>query len=878
MALTTDFDIYPRWGVKRTTSPYGMWVKCYDKTYKATAADAEPTSWLWVVGSWRYVAPDATSNRFYLTNADYIFPTGTQVVFYAYVTYPTGISTGIAYWVVESKATYFEVSTAKGGTPVDFTTNGSSVGAYAASNLQHPVVYLGDITAPTNFDVGLNVNAGGETLKTALGHLWTSESAKPTDAGNFMRFSILVYDSPKTASPTAKLINLNKTGASTLRYSDLVFTDSMNKAGKATFTVLADSTSTAAEIALMDTDKCVAIIGGRSVVWSGKIIRAIQSKMSLYATTSPIKLWEVECESDISKMKLQGVKAANQIAVTGTIGYIMNKLLETDGVTGSIDWRQGSVGFDFDKSLIATDGPKISYTITNEDMYTQFMKLASLVDFDWRTRCNYLRYYYSSFVNATGVITTAYGTGFSGNELVGDWVVFVNVNNASAVRNQGGAQAFGKITANTASTITCTVINGANPPAVNDYIIVVRRPVVDVAYDLTHYGTDTAPIAPSRVGKFTFNAPRQASLRNGYELDDKTDYKALSTKVICSGKAFNPLSAQQTSVTTAVSVTARDEWDNAYGFFENESYITYRMDGYVYAFTAGNAYIDIIGQNLAYQNADKFYVYSNTAGVWSILGAFTVSGATALRTEIDGTLTTRITATGLISLGAIYKWSLLIGEKLYVKDKTWVSEDGLYTTLTIGNEIRQYTNASSGTDATYGDYLKITSSGGIGYGSTVITPHYAGVIVQNSTRASIPDANSPVGLYGVKEGTFIVDNSITKSDLEVYSSARLIMGSRLWKKASFWCFGYDWYKTSYRNSYQAPFAINDAADYIRVGDQIEVSTVVGDPVSNPLQKFQVVQVSFKLNEMKFSIDLGDHDKNVFTQMIESTSAINRTIT
>jgi hypothetical protein len=868
MALTQDFDIYPRQGVCKLTTPYGLWLKCYDKTYKATSADNEPVTWLWTAGRTVPLTPDHTVDNFTLTGAPDIFPNDTQIVLAG--TIPTGLAANTAYWIINASGNTFQISETKGGAVKTFTSNGANVTGQAASSLQHPVIYVTD-TSENAIDVSLSVNAAAATTKSSLGRLMTTAAVKPTSETNFGRFAILVYDPPTTASPTATLINLLKTGASNLLYYDLKFTNSMNKAGTATFNVLDDGTATATEKALMDADKWIAIIGGRSVIWSGKIIRAIQSKMSLYDSATQKKIWNVECESDISKMKLQNVKAANIGTYKGTIGNLMKKLLETDGVAGSVDWRQGST-FDFDKNLLATDGPDVVYSITNEDMYTQFTKLANLVDFDWRTRNNYLRYYYATFVNATHIISTSLGTGYTADELIGDWVVFVNINNASAVRNSFGAQAFGLISDNDNSTITCAeVTNGTNPPAASDYILVIRKPVVDVAYDLTKYGTVSSPAAPGKVNLITMNKARTTALANGYEYDDKTDYKALATKVVTRGK----------DLFTDTNITARaaavQPWELDTQQFTYATYITYQTDTYLHtppsADYPSNFYV--YGWNLAWKVGEVLNVIKRN----DVSVAYYSWTITALQEVVfGGQKCTYVTISASVGVPVFdLVGALVTNLRLYVKDKVrvgYVSGGPTVQTL-IGSEHITGASAACGTDAQYGDYLGF-AAGARSITDNTVNPHFPGAIVWKYSTYSetSPATGSSLKDRGLLLKTLTVDQQTTVADLEVYASSYLIMMSRLWKKATFWCYIYDWYKTDYRNYYQLPNAVQDAVDYIRVGDEIDTTQITGDTVVS----YQVVQFAFDQRAAKVTVDLGDHDKNVFTQLIDSTAAINKNIT
>jgi hypothetical protein len=218
---------------------------------------------------------------------------------------------------------------------------------------------------------------------------------KPTRNSKWKRASVFVYENT-TTSPKSILLNRTPTAATTMFFTDLVITGAVNRAGAAKFTVVNTGSGSTAEWSLFDDSvvaeslatkqKFVAIIVGSDVVWTGKILRSTNTTQATYYTTSSrLTVWEVECESDIGKMKLSSVTPPTPATITGSVGEIVSSLVDLS--SGGTDWTGLIAGATpIYMSVISNEGAPLTYKISDSDRYSQFMALAKLSGFEWRTR------------------------------------------------------------------------------------------------------------------------------------------------------------------------------------------------------------------------------------------------------------------------------------------------------------------------------------------------------------------------------------------------------------------------------------------------------------------------------------------------------------
>jgi hypothetical protein len=144
---------------------------------------------------------------------------------------------------------------------------------------------------------------------------------------------------------------------------------------------------------------------------------------------------------------------------------------------------------------------------------------------------------------------------------------------------------------------------------------------------------------------------------------------------------------------------------------------------------------------------------------------------------------------------------------------------------------------------------------------------------------SHPENNySPCYYHGIISKTYMSDINITPSNLETYSTLNLIKNSYYYRKGLFWCMLFDWFKTDKRtlNEQTSPA-------FIQVGDTIlclqNTSDTENDTLyGQPKNLWQVISYTMDANTYKVNIELGDFERNAFTQMNDKTSSLHQTIT
>jgi hypothetical protein len=859
MTLTVDFTSNQQSIVAASTLTN---VRFWDKS---VTTNGVITSWIWIAYP-RYTVTFPGSPDIAMTDASTYFVVDDRIVFTTSGALPTGISPYVAYWVVQVTATTIRVSTSQGGAATTYSgaASGSCVGG-PGSDQQNPIIPYRNVPAGSYMvTLGCNDSGGtGVTYKNAAGYMnaVAYTFSKPANAGLFGRITIFVYDS---ANATA--INRVKTTNNNLFFQSLKCTSSITKAGNATFTVYTTGTATATEIGLMAADKNVAIISGRDVIWSGKISRAVQGKLSLFDAANPFQSWDVECESDIAKMRYQNVKAANQIAYNAPPGYIISKLVEPSAAT-DIDWR-GAVT----PSLISYEGANIQYTITSADMQSQFLTLADLTGYDWRTRNDWVKYAYgaSGYDSTAKTVTVAAIAPYTTNSFAGKWLLFVNDVNADTTANNIGIKAYGLVASNTTTVITMSSITNATlAPASSNNVIILGNPVLDFSSDFRQ---------PTYVSTFTMNKARASTLQNGYEMNDMSDFKQVITKFVAKGKlAFVPVLFPGSTLsvvgsTATMAIAAKDEFDTVKGYPKNSAFITFPKSGYIYQYTDGSTSLVVIGQGFAIKSGDELSLNLKTPV--GIANANTsVTGSPTTQTQLDGTLTTTIPIAAVTVGATIAKYSTFFGNKIYVNDNS------IYTSGTIQINVGGIVNAmyinSSGVDATYGPYLSAPS----GTSQALALPVVPGTIISlNTYTESAPQTGSPVNYFGLIEKTVTVDSATTVEQLALYATNYLLNHSFYYRKGTFWAFVYDWFKPDIR-------AVNEVSEngWLKAGDEICILQNTGDSATD-LQygqyknQWQVVAWTLDADSMVVSADLGDHERNTNTLINDKTAGINYTIT
>lgn len=737
----------------------------------------------------------------------------------------------------------------------------AAVGTYLGTD-PFPVITPSSGTGTRYLKLRTTGSAGNTDDQVYPFYTVASASAKPTRTGTFDDISVFLYN-----STDATVVNLRATTGCGFQYSNLSFTNSINKAGTATFTIINRGSATATEKGLLKAETYVAIISGQSVVWSGKILRSEQNVLTLYNNVSSASVWDIECESDISKMRLQSIEATSVGILSGSIGKIVSSLVTS---TTGINWNGVN-----DLGLRSNEGPEITYNVTGADMYSQLTTLRSVIDFDMRTRLVYQRYSYYQFL-------TGYGNRFDLNyttspyiadEFIGRWVL---------VAGTSGVMSYGLCTDNTDTWIkTTTIANESSVPVGGGVILILGDPVLDIVSDLSQ---------PTKQATFRMNTTLSSSYSSGYEFNDKTDKKLLATKVVAKGKTSS-------GETISSSIAAVTPWDSSNTCFENSTYISHRSEGTIVRIedTEGAAgstiYVEGWGFDVATGSSGDYVAVRHPITTGTFLGAQT---NTKINTAVEGYEGEKRVTIFQINLydffdfyGSYVGGTLFIIKNaefatkrayLYVKDLTtlgYADGDSIYidgeTILTI----------EDGNDTEYGSYIKYVCDGTATHRSQtseLVGAHIPGSIVWKGYDESNPDADSPLGIHGEVLQTYTADQNVTLPSLSTYATMYLIANSYYYRKAEFWCMIYDFFKTDVRASSELT-----CASYLSVGDRIaclpkSTSTEIETEDGQLKNIWQIVSYTLDTTTMQVKVQLGDFERNVFTLLADKTAAINQTIT
>jgi hypothetical protein len=262
---------------------------------------------------------------------------------------------------------------------------------------------------------------------------------KPSLSPVWKQVSIFVYDKTSTATtPVATVLNRVPTTNNHLFYSNLVVTGSVNIAGTASFTVTnAAGLATSAEKSLFSDDynqegvaptqKYVVIICGQDVIWSGKLLRSTSTTQTPFNRAETFGQWKVECESDVGKMRLQEVSPPTPPTVVGKVGNVISSILNRKSAE-DVDWtglHSGTAPLIYE-SIISNEGGTVSYKVQDTDMYSQFISIAKVSGFEWRTRLNNWVEDYTSWDPVTYVLGAVNVVSrFLKAEVVNRWVLFL---------------------------------------------------------------------------------------------------------------------------------------------------------------------------------------------------------------------------------------------------------------------------------------------------------------------------------------------------------------------------------------------------------------------------------------------------------------------
>jgi hypothetical protein len=288
--------------------------------------------------------------------------------------------------------------------------------------------------------------------------------------------------------------------------------------------------------------------------------------------TAPQKAtYHCEAYSDIKKLADWNIIAANQSTHVGkSPGQLLSLICATN--SGEPDFIGTRGGF------IDPSGSALQMTLSDIDKLTAFSTLTGATDYDWRTRMETMLFQYATF-NGTN-LTTITSAGLTTNALIGSWILFPTGNyllSGTSTPNYSGVLAWGRITANDATTITAAVSGAATVPLATDKCLIVQVPRLDFSSDLAETTAVRSFTNNLNVVKFTNS-------------DNKDD---LFTKVVVKGKRVD------TGTTITSSFAAVTPWITAENRFTDSTYISHRTMGYVYGtqdnVDASTSYIFLVG-------------------------------------------------------------------------------------------------------------------------------------------------------------------------------------------------------------------------------------------------------------------------------------------
>ena len=453
--------------------------------------------------------------------------------------------------------------------------------------------------------------------------------------------------------------------------------------------------------------------------------------------------------------------------------------------------------------------------------------------------------------------------------------------------NQNGIMSWGYCTSNTTTVLTCSPVQnqGMMMSAGTAFAIVLEGPVLDYAWSLE-------PPMPSQT--MLANAASDPTTFQGLGFSDNSDYKSLATVVTVKGKTVVPTQGTGIGSTINSTLYAKDQWDGTYNFFKNCTYVTQRMDGYVYSYATSATTIVLIGQGYALANGDTFYVYAtgSTNGVTSVYGPRTISGTPTIETQADGTLTTTVTFSGAyLDTQPLNKYGAFISVKTYVADPVWMWGTGSYPiTAYIGGLLLNQRTYSAGytgvsASATYGNYITLAGTGAGAFPTGAIPiPALPGTLLSWTSPTGTPNTQSPLAYYGPILYTQTVDQNITQSDLDVYASQALVNKSFYLRKASITAkLITDYCAPEWRSQYET-----SNPHMVREGNVITVLTSLSvSPGNDPsiqwpdgqyMNRWQIMSWMLDGSTMQVVCELGDYEKNTYTMMQQLTSSSNQTLT
>ena len=869
MTVVSNGCVNPMSVISGTTGVPGDTIRCFNA---ATGSGEVPVGTLVYINESKQFTCINGQTAYTRTGAPDLFAIGDTLI--VGTSPPSPLATNTTYWVVGVGSNYINISASKGGSPITSTSTSSGNFYIGCVNIPYPVLRPYPVASMAMKEVIFSPWGSNSNIDTNSVYIRADPSplSKPTVNSTYQNISIFIYN-----STSATVLNLNSSTNNHLIYTGLSFTNFMNKIGTAKFVAINPGNATSTELDLLlagsaanpQKDNLIAIIQGSSIVWSGKIIRSTQNKTGLFDDPL-VQTWNIDCESDIVRMKYQQVKAANKKEYRDKIGNIINKLVENDS-SGDINWNGLTAQALYESGTYSDEGVIIDYNINEADMFTHFMILSKTLDFDWRTR---LVHYRATFTRSSNSYTVNNTGIYSEDDLIGRWMII----SSETVGN--GVVSFGKITDNTKYIITCSM---TTTPAASGTLIVLMDPVLDVLGNL---------MTPTPVQTFKINA-QHGTYANGYGFEDKTDRSMFATKIVSKSKT-------QSGATLTSSLPAVTPWVDGQQIYDKSFYITKRTDGRILQFIDG---APPYGAGIMYIEG---WGYDLTDGLFGIFGSVqfyyprTDTGSPSNVQELywNGIRATYFNVSGLWNTspltGGLFVWFKTAdldpapypsGHYVHSYQRYYVQFPSQNTIssgddIIINNEIIDCDSISL--DSTNGYYIRFLADSTTGHRlrtDPYIEAHPPGTIIWLNAYFSetSPMTGSPVYYHGIITQTYLSDIIIPLSVLQKNTTAQFVKNSEYHRKAMFWCLFNNWWKTGSKKEFESM-----VASPIDVGDTIiclqDDNATAGDLLYGQLKNvWQVVGWTLDTKDMKVIVELGDFERNVYTSMIDKTSALHLTV-
>jgi PKD repeat protein len=173
-----------------------------------------------------------------------------------------------------------------------------------------PIHAFPTVYSYTMYDVVLTVTDAAGSTATLTQTAFIAVDAElnippiPTD-GTYFPISILFTD-----GTNQMLVNRQQWIGSSYYLLTPTSLDNIDKIGTLTFSLLDDGTPTDTEKSLVVEGVSIITIMGMECIFSGIIRRVTQNTQNGFTSSSKVKLWDIECDSDLARLKKLKVAAA----------------------------------------------------------------------------------------------------------------------------------------------------------------------------------------------------------------------------------------------------------------------------------------------------------------------------------------------------------------------------------------------------------------------------------------------------------------------------------------------------------------------------------------------------------------------------------------